>query len=57
VLAIANPVTAGRSDTQWAQLTRLAGERAALIIEDLRRRVDATEGLIEELYHDAVEKS
>jgi hypothetical protein len=49
-----NPVTAGHTNPQWAQLTRLAGDRAAILFEDLRRRVGAIEGLIEELHYDGV---
>jgi hypothetical protein len=44
-----NPVTAGHANPQWAQLTRLAGDRAAILFDELRRRVGAIEGLIEEL--------
>ncbi len=51
-----NPVTAGHTAPQWAQLTRLAGDRAAILFEDLRRRVGAIPGLIEELHYDGVEK-
>jgi hypothetical protein len=49
-----NPVTAAHSNLQWAQLTRLAGDRAALLFEDLRRRVGTIAGLIEELHYDDV---
>ena len=51
-----NPVTAGHANPQWAQLTRLAGDRAAILFEDLRRRVGTIEGLLEELHYDGVEK-
>jgi hypothetical protein len=47
-----NPVTASHTNLQWAQLTRLAGDRAALLFEDLRTRVSAIAGLVEELYYD-----
>ena len=36
---------------QWAQLTRLAGDRAAILFEDLRRRVGKIAGLQEELHY------
>jgi len=51
-----NPVAAGHANPQWAQLTRLAGDRAAILFDDLRRRVGGIEGLIEELYYDAVKE-
>ena len=51
-----NPVTAGHTNSQWAQLTRLAGDRAAILFEDLRRRVGAIAGLVEELHYDSVAK-
>jgi len=46
-----NPVTAGHTNLQWAQLTRLAGDRAAILFEDLRRRVGTIAGLVEELHY------
>jgi len=49
-----NPVTAGHTNLQWAQLTRLAGDRAAILFEDLRRRVGTIAGLVEELHYDSV---
>ena len=51
-----NPVTVGHANPQWAQLTRLAGDRAAILFEELRRRVGAIESLIEELYYDDVKE-
>ena len=51
-----NPVTAGHTNPQWAQLTRLAGDRAAILFEDLRRRVGTIVGLVEELHYDGVAK-
>jgi hypothetical protein len=47
-----NPVTASHSNLQWAQLTRLAGDRASLLFEELRRRVGTVPGLVEELHYD-----
>jgi hypothetical protein len=35
----------------WAQLTRLAGDRVAILFEELRRRVGAIDGLVEELFY------
>jgi len=49
-----NPVTAGHTNLQWAQLSRLAGDRTALLFEDLRRRVGTIAGLVEELHYDGV---
>jgi hypothetical protein len=34
----------------WAQLTRLGGDRVAILFEDLRRRIGVIDGLIEDLY-------
>ncbi len=39
----------------WAQLTRLAGDRAAILFEDLRRRLGKIDGLREELYYHEAE--
>jgi hypothetical protein len=39
----------------WAQLTRLAGDRAAILFEELRRRVGVIDGLIEELVYEGPE--
>jgi hypothetical protein len=49
-----NPVTASHTNQQWAQLTRLAGDRAAILFEDLRTRVSVIAGLVEELHYDGV---
>ncbi len=51
-----NPVTASHANPHWAQLTRLAGDRAAILFEDLRRRVGTIDGLLEELHYDGLEK-
>lgn len=51
-----NAVTAARAGSQWAQLTRLAGDRAAILFEELRKRVGTIPGLVEELRYDGVEK-
>jgi hypothetical protein len=34
----------------WAQLTRLGGDRVAILFEDLRRRIGAIDGLVEDLH-------
>jgi hypothetical protein len=39
----------------WAQLTRLAGDRASILFEELRRRVSVIDGLIEELVYQGPE--
>lgn len=44
----ANPFRDPARKPQWAELTRLAGDRAAILFEDLRRRVGGLNGLIEE---------
>lgn len=41
----------------WAQLTRLAGDRAAILFEELRRRVGAIDGLVEDLFYYGPEKA
>lgn len=44
-----NPFREHRSKPEWAQLTRLAGDAASILFEDLRKRVSAIDGLQEEL--------
>ncbi|HEV2492248.1 MAG TPA: hypothetical protein VG204_04160 [Terriglobia bacterium] len=39
----------------WAQLTRLGGDRAAILFEELRRRVSVIDGLVEELVYQGPE--
>lgn len=34
----------------WAQLTRLGGDRVAILFEELRRRVGVIDGLVEDLH-------
>ncbi len=36
----------------WAQLTRLAGDHAAILFEELRRRIGMIDGLVEELVYE-----
>ena len=38
------------SKPDWAQLTRLGGDRVANLFEELRRRMGVVEGLTEDLY-------
>ena len=40
----------------WAQLTRLGGDRAALLFEEFRRGLAAIDGLVEELFYDGSER-
>ena len=46
-----NPFCNPDCPPQWAQLTRVAGDRAAIRFEDLRSHVADIEGLIEELHY------
>ncbi len=46
-----NPFRDPEAKPEWAQLTRLAGDRAAILFEDLRGRLSKIEGLQEELYY------
>lgn len=39
----------------WAQLTRLGGDRAAVLFEKLRRELGGIDGLVEELFYDGTE--
>ncbi len=39
----------------WAQLTRLGGDRAAVLFEELRKRVSSIDGLREELIYQSPE--
>jgi hypothetical protein len=34
----------------WAQLSRLGGDRVAILFEDLRKRIGAIDGLVEDLH-------
>lgn len=47
-----NPLHAAHAQPQWAQLTRLAGDRAATLFEELRQRVSRIGGLAEELHYE-----
>jgi hypothetical protein len=47
-----NPVRGTSLDHEWARLPRLAGDRAAILLEDLRARISRLAGLIEELHRD-----
>ncbi len=46
-----NPFQGPHAKPDWAQLTRLAGDRATILFEDLRRRVSKITGLQEELHY------
>lgn len=46
-----NPFRDPKQKPEWAQLTRLAGDRAAILFEDLRRRLSKIDGLREELFY------
>lgn len=44
-----NPVRGPARKPEWAELTRLAGDGAAILFQDLRRRLGKIDGLQEEL--------
>lgn len=46
-----NPFRDALRKPEWAQLTRLAGDRASICFEELRRRVSRIAGLEEELHY------
>jgi len=46
-----NPFRDARSRPEWAQLTRLAGDRASILFEDFRRCLSKIDGLQEELHY------
>ena len=46
-----NPFRDPDARPQWAQLTRLAGDRAAILFEELRRQISRIDGLREELHY------
>jgi len=46
------PWSARENKPTWAQLTRLAGDRAAILFEQLRDKVSKIDGLREELHFD-----
>ena len=47
---VENPFRNPSRRPEWAQLTRLAGDRAAILFEQLRTAVGSIEGLVEELH-------
>ena len=51
-----NPLSNPQPKPDWAELTRLAGDRAAILFEELRRRLGRIEGLREELHYEGAEK-
>lgn len=48
---IENPFREPERKPDWAQLTRLAGDRVAILFEDLRGRIGNIAGLEEELHY------
>src|SRR2546428_9410083 len=51
-----NPFRDARSRPEWAQLTRLAGDRASILFEDFRRCLSKIDGLQEELHYGGPER-
>ncbi len=47
-----NPFRDPAARPAWAQLTRLAGDRAAILFEELRRQLSRIDGVQEELHYD-----
>lgn len=47
-----NPFRDPAARPEWAQLTRLAGDRAAILFEELRRQLSRIDGVQEELHYD-----
>lgn len=45
-----NPFRDASAKPEWAQLTRLGGDRVAILFEDLRMRISGIAGLVEELH-------
>lgn len=50
-----NPFRLPDRKPDWAQLTRLAGDRAAILFEELRRAVGKIDDVIEDLYFSGAE--
>ncbi len=46
-----NPFRNPEAKPDWAKLTRLAGDRAAILFEELRRRLGRIEGIQEDLHY------
>ena len=46
-----NPFRNERAMPDWAQFTRLGGDRVAILFEELRTRISSISGLIEELHY------
>jgi hypothetical protein len=44
-----NPFFGSDPKAEWARLTRRGGDRVAILLEDLRKRISVIEGLTEEL--------
>jgi hypothetical protein len=47
---IQNPFRNAKAKPDWAQLTRLGGDRVAILFEELRTSISRIPGLIEELH-------
>ena len=45
-----NPFRDVKTKPEWAQLTRLGGDRVAILFEELRREISGIDGLVEELH-------
>ena len=54
--SIRNPFRDAGAKPQWAQLTRLGGDRVAILFEDLRSQISGINGLVEELYFNGPEE-
>ena len=51
-----NPFNDPATKPQWAQLTRLGGDRVAILFEDLRRQIAKIDGIIESLSYSGSEE-
>jgi hypothetical protein len=51
-----NPFRNAAAKPQWAQLTRLGGDRVAILFEDLRKQISGINGLVEELHFNGPEE-
>jgi hypothetical protein len=51
-----NPFRDPQAKPAWAQLTRLAGDRAAILFEELRRQLGRIDGVQEELHYDGADR-
>ena len=51
-----NPFNDPAKKPQWAQLTRLGGDRVAILFEDLRREIAKVDGIVESLRYSGSEE-